>query len=69
MAKQIIVMSDGEMWESLEEHSTAAVWTITDAAYELLISGVGYPKHLAPKDIRRCDRVAALAEWPNAPTV
>ena len=30
MAHFIIVMSDGEMWETLEGDVRAAIWTITD---------------------------------------
>ena len=57
MSKQIIVLSDGETWETLEGDLKAAVWNVTDEAYALLESGELYPRNLAPKEILAVDPV------------
>ena len=48
--KRVIVLSDGETWETLEGEVKTEVWTITDRAYELLEEGYR-PRHLEPEDV------------------
>ena len=48
--KRVIVLSDGETWETLEGEVKTEVWTITDRAYELLEAGYR-PRHLEPEDV------------------
>jgi len=50
MAKQIIVLSDGETWET---NGYASILTITDEAYDLLCGGQIKVKHIENKDILR----------------
>lgn len=53
MAKRIIVLGDGETWESV---GGADVWTITDEAYSRLLQG-----EVSPKDIE-ADSVLNIVE-------
>lgn len=48
MAKQIIVFSDGDTWET---NGYASILTITDEAYDLLCGGQIKVKHIENKDI------------------
>jgi hypothetical protein len=48
MAKQIIVLSDGETWEI---NGYASILTITDEAYDLLCGGQIKVKNIENKDI------------------
>lgn len=47
MAKQILVLGDGETWDIVVD---AQVLTITDEAYEKLLNG-DEPKHLTAGDV------------------
>ena len=39
MSSRIIILSDGDIWESLEGDLKPQIWEITDRAFELLESG------------------------------
>jgi hypothetical protein len=45
---KIVVLSDGETWESIGE---ATIWTINDAEYDALCDGIIEPKDCEPTHV------------------
>jgi hypothetical protein len=50
MPRRIIVLSDGETWETLEGDLRPEILVVTDEAYEYLEHG-GRPRHLEEKEV------------------
>ena len=58
----IIVLSDREMWETLDGDLKPEIWRVSDRTYALLASGELRPRDLSPREILAVDPVDVPVE-------